>query len=141
MQQVDQVRTILPDAPIGLPVRGLTPALPGASVRAMTGPTRETIFALSSGRPPAAIAVVRVSGARAGAALKALTGKVPDPRKAALAHWIRGWWGAAKLMVTPGRELLGALGDYQKTHVCVFGAAKFCALALEHAGVVRANHE
>ena len=55
----------------------------------MTGPTRETIFALSSGRPPAAIAVVRVSGARAGAALKALTGKVPDPRKAALAQ-VRG---------------------------------------------------
>ena len=51
--------------------------------------TRETIFALSSGRPPAAIAVVRVSGSSAGAALKALTGKVPDPRKAALAQ-IRG---------------------------------------------------
>ena len=50
---------------------------------------RETIFALSSGRPPAAIAVVRVSGARAGAALKALIGKVPDPRKAALAQ-VRG---------------------------------------------------
>jgi tRNA modification GTPase len=30
---------------------------------------RPTIFALSSGRPPAAIAVVRVSGPRAGAAL------------------------------------------------------------------------
>ncbi len=79
----------MPDAPIGLSVRGLTPALPGASVRAMAGPTRETIFALSSGRPPAAIAVVRVSGAHAGAALKALIGKVPDPRKAALAQ-VRG---------------------------------------------------
>jgi tRNA modification GTPase len=55
----------------------------------MSDSTRETIFALSSGRPPAAIAVVRVSGARAGAALKALTGKVPDPRKAALAQ-VRG---------------------------------------------------
>jgi tRNA modification GTPase len=52
----------------------------------MSNSTRETIFALSSGRPPAAIAVVRVSGARAGDALKALTGKVPDARKAALAH-------------------------------------------------------
>ena len=89
MQQVDQVRTILADVPIGLTARGLTPALPGASVRAMAYPTRETIFALSSGRPPAAIAVVRISGARAGAALKALTGKVPDPRKAALAQ-VRG---------------------------------------------------
>ena len=47
---------------------------------------RETIFALSSGRPPAAIAVIRMSGSRAGAALRALTGKVPAPRKAALAR-------------------------------------------------------
>ena len=44
------------------------------------------IFALSSGRGPAAIAVVRISGPRAGAALKALTGKVPAPRQAALAR-------------------------------------------------------
>jgi tRNA modification GTPase len=47
---------------------------------------RSTIFALSSGRPPAAIAVVRVSGPRAGAAMKALIGRVPEPRKAALAR-------------------------------------------------------
>src|SRR5690349_5318944 len=46
----------------------------------------DTIFALSSGRPPAAIAVVRVSGPHAGAALTALTGKIPQPRKAALAR-------------------------------------------------------
>jgi tRNA modification GTPase len=44
---------------------------------------RDTIFALSSGRPPAAIAVVRISGPRAGVALKALAGKMPEPRKAA----------------------------------------------------------
>jgi len=43
-----------------------------------------TIFALSSGRPPAAIAVVRVSGPHAGAALKVLIGRVPEPRKAVL---------------------------------------------------------
>src|SRR5215475_8790751 len=48
--------------------------------------SRDTIFALSSGRPPAAIAVVRLSGPRAGDALKALTGKIPEPRKAALAR-------------------------------------------------------
>ena len=48
--------------------------------------SRPTIFALSSGRPPAAIAVVRVSGPQAGAALKALIGRVPEPRKAVLAH-------------------------------------------------------
>ena len=47
---------------------------------------RDTIFALSSGRPPAAIAVVRMSGPRAGDALKALAGKLPEPRKAGLAR-------------------------------------------------------
>src|SRR5580698_4031524 len=47
---------------------------------------RSTIFALSSGRPPAAIAVVRVSGPRAGIALEKLIGRLPEPRKAALAR-------------------------------------------------------
>jgi len=46
----------------------------------------DTIFALSSGRPPAAIAVVRISGPRAGDALKALAGRVPEPRRASLAR-------------------------------------------------------
>src|SRR5690349_23647517 len=52
----------------------------------MPAPRRDTIFALSSGRPPAAIAVVRISGPRAGDALKALIGRVPEPRKSALAR-------------------------------------------------------
>ena len=52
----------------------------------MIVPTNDTIFALSSGRPPAAIAVVRVSGPQAGAALTALMGKIPEPRRAALAR-------------------------------------------------------
>jgi tRNA modification GTPase len=47
---------------------------------------RSTIFALSSGRPPAAIAVVRVSGPQAGVALEKLIGRLPEPRKAALAR-------------------------------------------------------
>jgi len=55
----------------------------------MPNATRETIYALSSGRPPAAIAVVRISGSRAGAALKALMGRIPEPRRAALAN-VRG---------------------------------------------------
>jgi tRNA modification GTPase len=55
----------------------------------MVDPTRPTIFALSSGRPPAAIAVIRISGPRAGAALKALCGKIPSPRQARLTR-IRG---------------------------------------------------
>lgn len=45
---------------------------------------RSTIFALSSGRPPAAIAVVRISGPQARLALERLTGRVPQPRQAAL---------------------------------------------------------
>jgi tRNA modification GTPase len=49
-------------------------------------PDRSTIFALSSGRPPAAIAVVRVSGPQAGVALETIIGRVPEPRKAALVH-------------------------------------------------------
>jgi len=46
--------------------------------------SRQTIFALSSGRPPAAIAVVRISGPAARVALEKLTGRVPQPRQAAL---------------------------------------------------------
>jgi tRNA modification GTPase len=45
---------------------------------------RDTIFALSSGRPPAAIGVVRVSGPRAKDSILALAGRVPEPRYAAL---------------------------------------------------------
>lgn len=44
-----------------------------------------TIFALSSGSVPAAIAVVRVSGPQAPAALAAIAGRVPEPRQASLA--------------------------------------------------------
>jgi tRNA modification GTPase len=47
-------------------------------------PDRSTIFALSSGRPPAAIAVVRLSGPNARIALQKLTGRLPEPRKATL---------------------------------------------------------
>ena len=45
-------------------------------------PREQTIFALSSGRPPSAIAVVRVSGPQARTALAALAGKMPEPRLA-----------------------------------------------------------
>jgi len=44
-----------------------------------------TIFALSSGSPPAAIGVVRVSGPRADEALLTLSGTLPPPRLARLA--------------------------------------------------------
>ena len=51
---------------------------------AMSNRRDDTIFALSSGRPPAAIAVVRVSGPGAGDAITALAGRVPQPRQATL---------------------------------------------------------
>lgn len=45
----------------------------------------DTIFALSSGPPPAGIAVIRISGPQAGATLCALAGKLPPPRRATFA--------------------------------------------------------
>lgn len=45
----------------------------------------DTIFALSSGAPPAAIAVVRISGRAAGAALRSLAGRTPTERRATVA--------------------------------------------------------
>ena len=46
-------------------------------------PRDQTIFALSSGRPPSAIAIVRVSGSQARAALTRLAKTIPVPRSAA----------------------------------------------------------
>ena len=57
----------------------------------------DTIFALSSGSPPAGIAVVRISGPQAGAALRALAGRLPEPR-----------WASAVRLRDPGD---GALLD------------------------------
>jgi tRNA modification GTPase len=45
-------------------------------------PSEQTIFALSSGRPPSAISIVRVSGPQAGTALAVLAGKIPLSRTA-----------------------------------------------------------
>jgi tRNA modification GTPase len=44
--------------------------------------SKDTIFALSSGRPPAAVAVLRVSGPQAHVALMQLAGSLPEPRTA-----------------------------------------------------------
>jgi tRNA modification GTPase len=49
----------------------------------------DTIYALSSGAPPAAVALVRISGPHADAALAALAGRLPAPRMATLAR-LRG---------------------------------------------------
>jgi tRNA modification GTPase len=48
--------------------------------------TADTIYALSSGSPPAAIAIIRISGPRADEALERLAGKLPRPRTATLAE-------------------------------------------------------
>src|SRR4051794_9933943 len=45
-------------------------------------PRDHTIFALSSGRPPSALAVVRVSGPSASLVLTTVAGKLPAPRQA-----------------------------------------------------------
>jgi tRNA modification GTPase len=91
----------------------------------------QTIFALSSGRPPSAIAVVRVSGPQAGAALTALAEKIPTPRRAtrvllrgpgrqpiddAVVLWFPGPASAtgedvAEFHVHGGRAVLAALLD------------------------------
>jgi len=44
----------------------------------------DTIYAVSSGAPPAAIAVMRLSGEGAFAAVRELAGDLPEPRRAAL---------------------------------------------------------
>lgn len=44
----------------------------------------DTIYALSSGAPPAGIAVMRISGPDAGEAFRALAGSVPEPRRASV---------------------------------------------------------
>jgi len=45
----------------------------------------DTIFALSSGAPPAAIAIIRISGSQAFAVVQALAGRLPSPRRASVA--------------------------------------------------------
>ena len=45
---------------------------------------RDTIFALSSGRPPAAISIIRISGALAHSAAARIAGSLPEARMAAV---------------------------------------------------------
>jgi tRNA modification GTPase len=65
----------------------------------------DTIFALSSGAPPAGVGVIRVSGPAARAALEALAGRVPPARRSSLAR-LRGADGtlldAALVLWFPG---------------------------------------
>jgi len=67
----------------------------------------DTIFACSSGSPPAGIAVIRISGPLASEALRKLAGRVPARRRASLAS-LRGSDGAlldrALILWFPGPE-------------------------------------
>lgn len=92
-------------------------------------PDRDTIFALSSGRLPSAIAIVRLSGPNAGPALRLLANKRPLPRRAvrvslraadqntideAIAVWFPGPDSATgedvvELHIHGGRAVLAAL--------------------------------
>ena len=54
----------------------------------------DTIFALSSGAPPAAIGVVRISGPKAGEVVETMCGGMPEPRHASL-RTLRDEGGAA----------------------------------------------
>lgn len=54
----------------------------------------DTIFALSSGAPPAGIAVIRVTGPQARQALESFAGALPQPRKAQRAWLTDGEGGA-----------------------------------------------
>ncbi len=91
----------------------------------------DTIFALSSGAPPAGIAVIRVSGPQAHEALDRLAGRVPEPRRAtalvlrasdggeldrALALWMPGPGTAtgedlAELHLHGGRAVVAAVEE------------------------------
>jgi tRNA modification GTPase len=64
----------------------------------------DTIFALSSGSPPAALAVVRISGPRSAAVLESLAGRLPAPRVATLATlaWRGGTLDRALVLRFPG---------------------------------------
>ena len=57
----------------------------GREADPISGKADDTIFALSSGAPPAAIAIVRISGPLSKAALASLAGALPPPREARLA--------------------------------------------------------
>src|SRR6266566_688842 len=56
--------------------------------------SHDTIFALSSGPPPAAIAVIRISGPNARFGLETLIRRLPAPRRASLAKFFDPATGA-----------------------------------------------
>ncbi|MEJ5977098.1 tRNA uridine-5-carboxymethylaminomethyl(34) synthesis GTPase MnmE [Novosphingobium sp. PS1R-30] len=102
----------------------------------------DTIFALSSGAPPAAIGVVRISGSRAGEALITLAGALTPPRHAAFRR-LRDRAGAvldeALVLWLPGPGT--ATGEDTVELHCHGGRAVIAAVetALEACGLRRAT--
>lgn len=92
----------------------------------------DTIFALSSGAPPAAIGVIRISGPLAGAALRALAGRDVTPRRASLAR-LRGAGGdlldEALVLWFPGPD--SATGEDLAELHCHGGRAVVAAIERE----------
>lgn len=72
----------------------------------MNDTNADTIFALSSGPPPAAIAVIRISGPDAFHAVQALAGGLPPSRRASLRTLVHGdrHLDRALVLVFPGPE-------------------------------------
>ena len=103
----------------------------------------DTIFALSSGAPPAAIGIVRVSGPLAGAVVETMCGGLPEPRYASLRTLRDGHGDAldkALVLWFPGRRT--ATGEDLAEFHCHGGRAVIAAIekALEEiAGVRRAE--
>jgi tRNA modification GTPase len=64
----------------------------------------DTIAALASGRPPAALAIIRISGPAAFAVVRALAGRVPPPRRLSLCrlHHVGHLLDEALVAVFPG---------------------------------------
>jgi tRNA modification GTPase len=91
----------------------------------------DTIFALSSGAPPAAIAVVRISGPQAAAALATLAGRLPPARRA-VAATLRDRSGAvldrALVLWLPGPQT--ATGEDTAELHCHGGRAVIAAVSL-----------
>ncbi|WP_343526290.1 tRNA uridine-5-carboxymethylaminomethyl(34) synthesis GTPase MnmE [Sphingomonas sp.] len=103
----------------------------------------DTIFAVSSGQPPAAIAVIRVSGPGAFAVAERLAGRLPEPRRAGLRS-LRDGEGAlldsALVLCFPGPAT--ATGEDLVELHCHGGRAVVAAVEAalaEHPGVRRAE--
>jgi tRNA modification GTPase len=98
----------------------------------------DTIFALSSGAPPAAIGVIRISGPEAGVALARLAGSLPAPRKAVLRR-LRDAGGAeldtALVLWLPGPG--SATGEDTAELHCHGGRAVIAALETALAAITK----